>query len=185
MSQWTQFEEDSNRLPEGTKRVAYDADTQVYTFRDRDGKLYRSSPGETYGQLILVSSGANLADRPHAFDSGHAHKRESAIDSNVSSFHDILPANRIASTRTSIDRKSSTQSTQPLLPSRTSADEERPSQFISAVRKTTLMQGVARNLRRSMTSIRRKPTTMDAEETNKLLSRHPSVSTARSGSPRT
>ncbi|KAG2125880.1 hypothetical protein BD769DRAFT_1463847 [Suillus cothurnatus] len=52
------FDEDSYRLPEGIKRIAYDADTQQYTFRDRSGQLYQNSSGETYGVLKPVSAPA-------------------------------------------------------------------------------------------------------------------------------
>jgi hypothetical protein len=50
------------------KRIAYDADTQVYTFRDGKGKLYRGPPGEEYGRLTPINTGT--IDRPDAFDSG-------------------------------------------------------------------------------------------------------------------
>ena len=38
------------------RRVAYDADTQRYTFRDRSGQLYQSAPGEEYGVLKPVTA---------------------------------------------------------------------------------------------------------------------------------
>ncbi|KAH0839500.1 hypothetical protein J3R83DRAFT_334 [Lanmaoa asiatica] len=47
-SRFSQFNEDAYRLPEGMRRIAYDADTQRYTFRDRSGQLYQSTPGEEY-----------------------------------------------------------------------------------------------------------------------------------------
>ncbi|KAG1811268.1 uncharacterized protein BJ212DRAFT_564307 [Suillus subaureus] len=50
--------QDSHRLPEGIKRIAYDADTQQYTFRDRSGQLYQNPSGETYGVLKPVSAPA-------------------------------------------------------------------------------------------------------------------------------
>ncbi|KAG2139723.1 hypothetical protein DEU56DRAFT_799912 [Suillus clintonianus] len=52
------FDEDSYRLPEGVKRIAYDADTQKYTFRDQSGQLYQNSSGEKYGVLKPVSAPA-------------------------------------------------------------------------------------------------------------------------------
>ncbi|OAX41094.1 hypothetical protein K503DRAFT_767959 [Rhizopogon vinicolor AM-OR11-026] len=58
MSRFTQFDEDSYRLPEGVKRIAYDADTQQYTFRDPSGQLYQNAPGENYGVLKPVSTPA-------------------------------------------------------------------------------------------------------------------------------
>ncbi|KAG1822307.1 hypothetical protein EV424DRAFT_1644152 [Suillus variegatus] len=53
-----QFIIDSYRLPEGIKRIAYDADTQQYIFRDRSGQLYQNPSGETYGVLRPVSAPA-------------------------------------------------------------------------------------------------------------------------------
>ncbi|KAG1740359.1 hypothetical protein EDB19DRAFT_1709370 [Suillus lakei] len=52
------FDQDSYRLPEGVKRIAYDADTQQYTFRDRSGQLYQNPSGEMYGVLKPVSAPA-------------------------------------------------------------------------------------------------------------------------------
>ena len=49
-------------------RTGYDADTQVYTFRDDRGKLYEGSPRAQYGRLTPISTGT--IDRPNAFDSG-------------------------------------------------------------------------------------------------------------------
>jgi hypothetical protein len=46
--------QDSSRLPEGFQRVGYDADTQVYTFKSPEGKLYESAPGNYYGELWPV-----------------------------------------------------------------------------------------------------------------------------------
>lgn len=49
-------QQDVQRLPEGMKRVGYDADTQTYTFRDADGTLYESAPGCRFGELTPVRS---------------------------------------------------------------------------------------------------------------------------------
>jgi hypothetical protein len=43
--------QDEYRLPEGMQRIGYDADTQRYTFRDAEGKLFESAPGSRYGEL--------------------------------------------------------------------------------------------------------------------------------------
>ncbi|KAJ7928986.1 hypothetical protein B0H13DRAFT_1596805, partial [Mycena leptocephala] len=56
------------RLPEGMKRIGYDADTARYTFCDRDGNTYIGPPHEEYGVLAPVPSGTH--DRPQAFASG-------------------------------------------------------------------------------------------------------------------
>lgn len=45
------YEQDEYRLPEGMQRIGYDADTQQSTFRDADGTLYESAPGNRYGEL--------------------------------------------------------------------------------------------------------------------------------------
>ncbi|KAI1384796.1 carbohydrate-binding module family 50 protein [Hypoxylon trugodes] len=51
MGRWSQYDEDEERLPEGMQRIGYDADTQTYTFRDADGTIWESAPGNRYGQL--------------------------------------------------------------------------------------------------------------------------------------
>ena len=43
--------QDDYRLPEGMKRVGYDADTRKYYFRDSDGSLWESAEGNQYGEL--------------------------------------------------------------------------------------------------------------------------------------
>lgn len=48
--------QDATRLPEGMNRIAYDADTGRYTFRDEKGVLYQGAPGEEYGVMTPVSS---------------------------------------------------------------------------------------------------------------------------------
>lgn len=45
---------DEERLPEGMTRIGYDADTQVYTYRDSDGSLWEGAPGCRYGRLQRV-----------------------------------------------------------------------------------------------------------------------------------
>ncbi|KAM5356817.1 hypothetical protein ACJ41O_003463 [Fusarium nematophilum] len=54
MSRFSHYDTDEERLPEGMTRVGYDADTQVYTFRDADGSYWESAPGSRYGQLTKV-----------------------------------------------------------------------------------------------------------------------------------
>ncbi|KII96126.1 hypothetical protein PLICRDRAFT_82121, partial [Plicaturopsis crispa FD-325 SS-3] len=64
MGRWTQYDEvsnricklrddqqDSARLPEGFRRIGYDADTQRYTYRDEEGRIYMGAPGAEYGEL--------------------------------------------------------------------------------------------------------------------------------------
>ncbi|TFK84446.1 carbohydrate-binding module family 50 protein [Polyporus arcularius HHB13444] len=55
MGRWTQYDEDSYRLPEGMKRVGYDADTGKYYYRDGGGSLWEGAEGAQYGELKRVS----------------------------------------------------------------------------------------------------------------------------------
>ncbi|CAI4213986.1 unnamed protein product [Parascedosporium putredinis] len=53
MGRWSYLDTDEARLPDGMKRVGYDADTQVYTFLDaHDGTYWESAPGNQYGKLF-------------------------------------------------------------------------------------------------------------------------------------
>ncbi|KAF5020659.1 hypothetical protein F66182_7315 [Fusarium sp. NRRL 66182] len=54
MSRFSRYDTDEERLPEGMERVGYDADSQVYTFRDADGSYWESAPGNQYGHLTKV-----------------------------------------------------------------------------------------------------------------------------------
>ncbi|KAL2111726.1 hypothetical protein VUR80DRAFT_9447 [Thermomyces stellatus] len=55
MGRWSYLDTDEERLPEGMTRIAYDADTQTYTFRDAtDGSLWKGAPGCAYGKLFRV-----------------------------------------------------------------------------------------------------------------------------------
>ncbi|KAF1834795.1 hypothetical protein BDW02DRAFT_497582 [Decorospora gaudefroyi] len=56
MVRWTDMDSDAERLPDGFERTGYDADTQTYTFRDANGNLYESEPGNRYGELQRVDS---------------------------------------------------------------------------------------------------------------------------------
>ncbi|KAL6307803.1 hypothetical protein BKA93DRAFT_726919 [Sparassis latifolia] len=51
MGRWTQYDEDDYRLPEGMKRVGYDADSGKYYFRDQDGTLWEGAEGAEYGEM--------------------------------------------------------------------------------------------------------------------------------------
>jgi len=55
MGRWTQYDEDDYRLPEGIKRIGYDADSERYYFRDREGLVYKGPEGSEFGELTLVS----------------------------------------------------------------------------------------------------------------------------------
>ncbi|GLB42117.1 hypothetical protein LshimejAT787_1101320 [Lyophyllum shimeji] len=182
MGRWTQFEEDAYRLPEGMKRTAYDADTKMYTFRDRNGTLYRGAPGEDYGTLTPVSdTGGSI--RPGAFESDEPRKSLSVNPSDrPSTFQDILPANLITATTSPVDK--------PLLGSTSptsSSDRDPRALWKEAVGRSALpkMQGVVHNLRRSVTSTRRKERASGEDEGllrrsgSSDLQRAPSVATTR------
>ena len=52
MGRWSQYDEDEHRLPEGFRRVGYDADTQRYTYqRLADGTEWEGPAGSRYGEL--------------------------------------------------------------------------------------------------------------------------------------
>jgi LysM domain len=54
MSRFSQYDSDSERLPEGMTRVGYDADTQTYTYKDSDGSYWEGPAGARYGRLRRV-----------------------------------------------------------------------------------------------------------------------------------
>ncbi|KAI0043167.1 hypothetical protein FA95DRAFT_1563585 [Auriscalpium vulgare] len=58
--QFNDYAEDAHRLPTGMVRTAYDADTRQYTFRDKNGQLFVSAPGEEYGTLIPLKDAHRL-----------------------------------------------------------------------------------------------------------------------------
>lgn len=43
--------QDDYRLPEGIKRIGYDADTASYYFRDREGLVYKGPEGSEFGEM--------------------------------------------------------------------------------------------------------------------------------------
>jgi hypothetical protein len=43
--------QDEQRLPDGFRRVAYDADAARYHFRDADGQLWAGPPGARFGEM--------------------------------------------------------------------------------------------------------------------------------------
>ncbi|KAK0718450.1 hypothetical protein B0T26DRAFT_331658 [Lasiosphaeria miniovina] len=51
MGRWSHLDTDEERLPPGMTRVGYDADTQIYTYRDTDGSIWEGVPGSQYGTL--------------------------------------------------------------------------------------------------------------------------------------
>ncbi|OCH92987.1 hypothetical protein OBBRIDRAFT_772415 [Obba rivulosa] len=64
MGRWTQYDEDDYRLPEGMKRVGYDADTGKYYFRDQAGTLWEGPEGAQYGELRRASEAPQVVSQP-------------------------------------------------------------------------------------------------------------------------
>jgi len=58
MGRWTQYDEDEYRLPEGMKRIGYDADTGRYYFRDRNGTVWEGAEGAEFSEMKQVSTGS-------------------------------------------------------------------------------------------------------------------------------
>ncbi|KAI1060929.1 hypothetical protein LB507_010033 [Fusarium sp. FIESC RH6] len=54
MPRVSHFEDDHGRLPPGTTRCGYDADTMQSFFRDKDGRHFQSRPGNKLGPLEEV-----------------------------------------------------------------------------------------------------------------------------------
>ncbi|KAG2094790.1 hypothetical protein BD769DRAFT_1518308, partial [Suillus cothurnatus] len=54
MGRWTQYDEDDHRLPEDVKRIGYDADSERYYFRDREGLVYKGPKGSSAHILRLM-----------------------------------------------------------------------------------------------------------------------------------
>ncbi|XP_006455273.1 hypothetical protein AGABI2DRAFT_194905, partial [Agaricus bisporus var. bisporus H97] len=119
MGRWTQYEEDSARLPTGMKRIGYDADTQRYKFQDEKGVLYESEPGSAYGTLRPIAERDIRKSRPNAFEpstkttspgSPHTRSKSTTTGSNLRSFQDFLPSTAITSSPTPLSRESSQSS---------------------------------------------------------------------------
>ncbi|KAI0370075.1 hypothetical protein BV20DRAFT_967084 [Pilatotrama ljubarskyi] len=62
MGRWTQYDEDSYRLPEGMKRVGYDSDTGRYQFRDQGGSLWEGPEGAQFGEMRRVGVAPVVTD---------------------------------------------------------------------------------------------------------------------------
>ncbi|PBK85361.1 hypothetical protein ARMGADRAFT_1087540 [Armillaria gallica] len=139
MPRWSQHAEDSFRLPEGFKRIGYDADTMRYTFMDKHGKLYQSAPGEEYGTLTPVAFSAST-DRPEAFSDGEIPKPvESTSPAPKLTFSDFLPPSAMTSVMSSLDHY---------------APAPPHSAYSTGAVRTALpkMQGVVQSLHRTITS---------------------------------
>ncbi|SJL13229.1 uncharacterized protein ARMOST_16668 [Armillaria ostoyae] len=139
MPRWSQHAEDSSRLPEGFRRIEYDADTMQYTFTDENGKLYRSAPGEEYGTLTPVA-GSVSTDRPGAFSDGEKPKVESSETAPKLAFSDFLPPSAMTSASASLDQYTPAPSLGTYLTG-------------AAGNALPIMHGVMQSVRQSITSV--------------------------------
>ncbi|PBK85375.1 hypothetical protein ARMGADRAFT_1036415 [Armillaria gallica] len=131
MPHWSQRAEDSSRLPEGFRRIGYDADTMRYTFTDKHGNLYRSAPGEESGTLTPVAFSTST-DTPEAFSDEENPKVQASEMAPKLTFSDFLPPSAMTSASSSLDKY--TPAPQPV---RTALP---------------MMQGVVQSVRQSITS---------------------------------
>ncbi|PBK61209.1 hypothetical protein ARMSODRAFT_981749 [Armillaria solidipes] len=138
MPHWSQHAEDSSHLPEGFRRIEYDADVMQYIFTDENGKLYRSTPGEEYGTLT-PAAGSVSTDGPGAFSDGEKPKVESSETAPKLTFSDFLPPSAMTSASASLDQYTSTT---PL------------GAYLTGAVRTALpiMQGVVQGVHQSITS---------------------------------
>jgi hypothetical protein len=51
------------------QRVGYDTDSQIYTFRDTDGSLWQSAPGNYYGKLTQIENPSSAENPDSEMDS--------------------------------------------------------------------------------------------------------------------
>jgi len=56
MGRWTQYDEDDYRLPEGMKRIGYDADSGRYYFRDSARSIWQGAVGAQFGEMTKVNA---------------------------------------------------------------------------------------------------------------------------------
>ncbi|KAF7302827.1 Peptidoglycan-binding domain protein [Mycena kentingensis (nom. inval.)] len=61
MGRWSQYDEDSYRLPTGMTRIGYDSDTQRYYFRDSAGAVWQGAQGAEFSEMTRVSNGDGLS----------------------------------------------------------------------------------------------------------------------------
>lgn len=164
-TKWTAKDEDPARLPEGMKRVGYDADTSRYTFKDRKGTLYVGESGSEYGHLKPVEDPTKKVERerPQAFNDLEGNERliphspRMPGEAAPMSFHDMIPSNMITSPTTLPDEKpqSSTFSGFSALVSPTNARQGGPSDGITSPTAAKFSDAF-RSLKRSVTSVTKK-----------------------------
>ncbi|TBU26622.1 hypothetical protein BD311DRAFT_667186 [Dichomitus squalens] len=88
MGRWTQYDDDSYRLPEGMKRVGYDSDTGNYYFRDQDGSLWEGPDGAEYGEMKRVTDAPVVIGDPSADDVSDE-EAEIGVHSRADGYHPL------------------------------------------------------------------------------------------------
>jgi len=92
MGRWSQYDSDSERLPEGMTRIGYDADDQTYTYRDSDGSIWQSAPGNRYGALTCISRKNHEESAQPLISEDDDHSAEWVSESAKSSWRvDMMP----------------------------------------------------------------------------------------------
>lgn len=96
MTRFSHLDTDEERLPEGMVRIAYDADTQVYTYKDtEDGSYWEGAPGCQYGKLFRVGPTAPLLESVTVDDVAEGDKPEPALNEGTweptDAREDLLP----------------------------------------------------------------------------------------------
>jgi len=91
------------------QRIAYDADDQRYTFRDRSGQLYQSAPGSKYGVLHPVSTPLPHRRSVTITEIPDPALRRWSSEKPAKTFGDILPAGYITPAQSGIDVQSPTR----------------------------------------------------------------------------
>ncbi|KAF2671454.1 hypothetical protein BT63DRAFT_423656 [Microthyrium microscopicum] len=103
MGRWSRYlDDDNDRLPEGMRRIGYDADAEKYTFEDRDGSIWSGAAGATYGELRLLHKAAPPKKSSHLKKHASISLPASPIDEKKrrKAPAGIHPAHRSHSTRT-------------------------------------------------------------------------------------
>jgi len=125
-------------LPEGMKRIGYDANNQCYYFLDTLGEVYEGEPGEQYGSMHRIDSQPPTPVRAmFECDPGAPTPRLDRDESDPSNpprtFSDMIPASSITYSPSPPVRSRSSSS------SSTSASAMSPrARFISAARRVQL-----------------------------------------------
>ncbi|KAJ7915566.1 hypothetical protein B0H13DRAFT_2000241 [Mycena leptocephala] len=118
MGRWTQYDEDSYRLPEGMVRTGYDADTGCYTFSDRTG-TYTGLPGSQYGPMYPAGT-ETAPDRILVPVDKSTKKRRASLPSVPDAFRS-LRRSLTSVRRRGRDHSPSSDSEEPVLVSRPSS----------------------------------------------------------------